>query len=441
MKKLTGAKSLDQFIDLKLLGYYDDDEHVVDENLISDESAANDNDFLDDWSTDSIKLPAHAATSIFPAMGEAEFQELKADIAKNGLRQPILVYRNQVIDGRERMRACTELGIEPQYKAVDVTEKTVAEYIVSMNLKRRHLNDSQRAMVANSLAQLGKGKRANTAQAVTQAQASQMLNVSVDSIQRARIVEKNGIPALVQAVENGKLDVTNASSLAGLDEEKQAIVLELDDKKILKMAKEIRKSAMSDRRKKRIEAIEQKRANNKPLQAEAGTYNVIYADPAWDYISEEALGYPTMSLQDIQAMPVNTIAADDAVLFLWCSASLIGDALKVIESWGFNYKTHAIWDKQKAGQGAYFRIQHELLLIATRGDVPEVPYEAREASVFDDPTGAPSEKPKRIREVIDAMYPEFRKIELFCRGTPAMGWDGWGNECANDPLFSEKEAA
>lgn len=197
MKELTGAKSLDQFIDLKLLGYYDEDEHVVDENLISDESAANDNDFLDDWSTDSIKLPAHAATSIFPAMGEAEFQELKADIAKNGLRQPILVYRNQVIDGRERMRACSELGIEPQYKAVDVTEKTVAEYIVSMNLKRRHLNDSQRAMVANSLAQLGKGKRANTAQAVTQAQASQMLNVSVDSIQRARIVEKNGIPALV----------------------------------------------------------------------------------------------------------------------------------------------------------------------------------------------------------------------------------------------------
>ena len=404
------------------------------EDLISDESAANDDDFLEDWSTDSIKLPAHAATSIFPAMGEAEFQELKADIAKNGLRQPILVYRNQVIDGRERMRACSELGIEPQYKAVDVTEKTVAEYIVSMNLKRRHLNDSQRAMVANSLAQLGKGKRANTAQAVTQAQASQMLNVSVDSIQRARIVEKNGIPALVQAVENGKLDVTNASSLAGLDEEKQAIVLELDDKEILKMAKEIRKSAMSDRRKKRIEAIEQKRANNKPLQAEAGTYNVIYADPAWDYISEEALGYPTMSLQDIQAMPVNTIASEDAVLFLWCSASLIGDALKVIESWGFNYKTHAIWDKQKPGQGAYFRIQHELLLI-------EVPYEAREASVFDDPTGAPSEKPKRIREVIDAMYPEFRKIELFCRGTPAMGWDGWGNECANDPVFSEKEAA
>lgn len=97
-----------------------------------------------------------------------------------------------------------------------------------------------------------------------------MLNVSVDSIQRARIVETEGIPELVQAVENGKLDVTNASSIARLDESKQAIVLEMDDKEILKMAKQIRKTAMSDRRKKRLDAIEQKRANNKPLEAAPG---------------------------------------------------------------------------------------------------------------------------------------------------------------------------
>ena len=61
--------------------------------------------------------------------------------------------------------------------------------------------------------------------------------------------------------------------------------------------------------------------------------------------------------------------------------------------------------------------------------VPEVPYHAREKSVFTDPVGAPSEKPKRIRDVIDSMYPELKKIELFCRGEPANGWDGWGNEC------------
>lgn len=429
-------------LDLGLIEYTEieaDDLEFIEE-LALDEDAAND-DFCEELNENWVDMPAHPATAIFPEMSEAEFKEFKADIAQNGLRQPILVYRNQVIDGRQRLRACKELGFAPRYKTVDVTEKTVTTYIVSMNLKRRHLNDSQRAMVANSLAQLGKGKRANTAHAVTQAQASDMLNVSVDSIQRARTVQTEGIPELVAAVEIGKIDVTNASAIARLEKGEQAKYLELDDKAILKKAKEIRKNSMAERRSKRIEAIEKKRANNKPLHAKAGTYSVIYADPAWDYISEEQLGYPTMSLEEIKAMPVNDIATEDAVLFLWCSASLIGDALKVIEAWGFNYKTHAIWDKKNAGQGSYFRLQHELLLVATRGEVPEVPYGAREASVFRDRVGAPSEKPKRIRNVIDAMYPELKKIELFCRGTPALGWDGWGNECANDSVFTKKEAA
>jgi len=114
----------------------------------------------------SDELPVHQATSIFPDMTAVEFEELKADIAKNGLRLPILVFRNQIIDGRQRVRACKELGIAPRYQAVHQAQKSIPEYIVSMNLKRRHLNDSQRAMIANSLAKLGRGQSMNTAQAV-----------------------------------------------------------------------------------------------------------------------------------------------------------------------------------------------------------------------------------------------------------------------------------
>jgi N6-adenosine-specific RNA methylase IME4 len=381
-----------------------------------------------------IYLPAHVATSLFPKMSHDEFKALKEDIAEHGLRQPILVWRNQVVDGLQRLRACKELGIAPQYASVQNSEETITEFIVSMNLKRRHLDESQRAMIASSLAKLGKGKKLNTAHAVTQAQASAMLNVSIDSIQRARSVETNGIPLLVQAVQAGSLDVTNASAISTLDAETQNRFMQMSDRDILAKAKQIRKDAMQERRSLRIASIEKKRANNRPLTAaNDGVYNVVYADPAWDYISQETLGYPTMSLEEIKAMPVNKIASEDAVLFMWCSASLIADALKVIETWGFNYKTHAIWNKQRNGQGVYFRIQHELLLVATRGVVPEVPYHAREASVFTDMVGAPSEKPKRMREVIDNMYPELKKIELFCRGEPANGWDGWGNECAVSP--------
>lgn len=383
-----------------------------------------------------VELPIHEAAAIFPDMTSVEFEELKADIAQNGLRLPILVFRNQIIDGRQRVRACKELGIAPRYQAVHQSPKSIPQYIVSMNLKRRHLNDSQRAMVANSLAKLGRGKGMNTAQAVTQAQAAQMLNVSIDSIQRARLVETNGVPELVNAVQEGVLDVTNASAISNLSEAEQADLLKLQNKEILAKAKQIRKEAMAIRRQSRIVEIEKKRANNKPLIAKDGAYSVIYADPAWDYISEETLGYPTMPLDAIKALPVNQIAAEDAVLFLWCSASLIGNALKVIDAWGFNYKTHAIWNKQMGGQGVYFRIKHELLLVATRGVIPEVPYHARQSSVFSDWTGEPSEKPSRIRSVIDNMYPELPKIELFCRGVPAKGWAGWGNEC-DDSLIDQ----
>ena len=205
-----------------------------------------------DSDTGDIYLPFHEATSLFPDMTPEEFAALKSDIAVHGLRQPILVFRNQVIDGRQRLRACKELGLAPHYITVNVTEKTVTGYIVSMNLKRRHLNESQRAMVASRLATLGKGKKQNTAHAVTQAQASMMLNVSIDSIQRARSVESSGIPELVQAVHAGALDVTNASTIASLASQEQKDVMQLSDKEVLARAKQIRKQAMQERRSERI---------------------------------------------------------------------------------------------------------------------------------------------------------------------------------------------
>jgi len=111
-------------LDLDLIEYTEieaDDLEFIEE-LALDEDAAND-DFCEELNENWVDMPAHPATAIFPEMSEAEFKEFKADIAQNGLRQPILVYRNQVIDGRQRLRACKELGFAPRYKTVDVTEK------------------------------------------------------------------------------------------------------------------------------------------------------------------------------------------------------------------------------------------------------------------------------------------------------------------------------
>jgi N6-adenosine-specific RNA methylase IME4 len=98
-----------------------------------------------------------------------------------------------------------------------------------------------------------------------------------------------------------------------------------------------------------------------------------------------------------------------------------------------------VWDKGVAGQGAYCRQMHETLLIATKGQVPEVPFSARPPSVLKYARLEHSRKPREVCDLIDAMYPELPKVELFCRGEPSPGiagtpaWAGWGNECDYQP--------
>jgi len=111
--------------------------------------------------------------------------------------------------------------------------------------------------------------------------------------------------------------------------------------------------------------------NNKPLPE--GKYEVILADPPWKYdFSKDSTDsieyhYPTMILEEIKNLKVPS--ADNAVLFLWATAPKLKEALEVIESWGFKYKTCAVWDKEWIGMGYWFRGQHELLLVGIKGKV------------------------------------------------------------------------
>jgi hypothetical protein len=92
----------------------------------------------------------HEVARIFPPMSDPEFNDLKSDIAKNGLREPLWMYQGKVIDGRNRLSACTELGITPATREWN-GEGTLLDFVVSLNLHRRHLNETQRAMVAARL--------------------------------------------------------------------------------------------------------------------------------------------------------------------------------------------------------------------------------------------------------------------------------------------------
>ena len=166
-------------------------------------------------------------------------------------------------------------------------------------------------------------------------------------------------------------------------------------------------------------------------------YAVIYADPPWQYTSGDQHGneeqdkvlsdhYPTMSLGEICALPQAKLAATDSVLFLWCTSPTLEEALQVVNAWGFKYKASMVWDKVAHNVGHYVSVRHELLLIATRGQPPKVPKLVD--SVYVEERAEHSRKPAYFRELIDELYPEGKRIELFCRGSAGIGWDIWGNE-------------
>jgi len=372
----------------------------------------------------------HPAAYMFPAMNEQEFDELKEDIRENGQKIPIQRHGEKIVDGRHRLLACIQLGIDPIFQQMDAAnDSEIEKYSISANRIRRHLKEGKLALIGAELSKSAIGTNQHTAGAVTQKQVASELGISVDSILRGKKVLQNGIPELVEAVRSGKLNISSAAKLAGLAKEDQSKLNFEDIKAIQDASKAINKAKFQVRRQERLIGIEEKRANNKPLESSLGTFGVIYADPPWKYLGLLAVDYPCMPTQEICDLPVRDISAEDAVLFLWCSSSLLADGLKVMSAWGFDFKTSAVWDKGVAGQGAYFRQAHEVLMIGTKGKIPEVPYSARPSSVLKYPRLEHSRKPHELYQIIDGMYPELNKIELFCRGNPAPGWIGWGNEC------------
>lgn len=182
------------------------------------------------------------------------------------------------------------------------------------------------------------------------------------------------------------------------------------------------------RRQERVEKIADETHEAEPIEG-VEPCGLVYVDPPWSYDNTASAGavaeqYDTMSLADIKALKVP--ATPTAILFMWATSPLLPEAFEVLAAWGFRYRASMVWDKG-SGTGNWVLNAHELLLIATRGDVPCPLPADRPVSVVRAPKGRHSAKPEEFAALIERMYPEFSKVELFARSQRA-GWRAWGNQ-------------
>lgn len=388
-------------------------------------------------------LKFHPYADLFPLIEGEQFSELVADLKANDLREKIVVLGLEVLDGRNRYRGCLAAGLiddddgpdRAKYftRFVPAVDGDPLAFVISKNLKRRHLDDSQRAMVAARLATMSQGrpssdpaKPANLP--VKQVNAARALSISERALRHARRVQDHGEPELARAVDRGRLAVSVAERATRLSPAIQrAIAAEAeagDPNAARNVMKKAARSARELELSQKLQALPDKK------------YGVIYADPEWKFeVYSEDTGmdrsadnhYPTSGTDAICARPVGDIAADDCVLFLWATVPMLPDALRVMSAWGFTYKSHCIWTKDKLGTGYWFRNSHELLLVGTKGKVPAPAMGTQWPSTIEGRVGKHSAKPDRFYELIEEYFPNLPKIELNARRA-RPGWDSWGNE-------------
>ena len=185
----------------------------------------------------------HPICDLFPRMPGPEFVALKKDIRENGLLEPIWLYDGKVLDGRHRHFACQEVGVEPRYRQYEGSNPL--GFVISLNLNRRHLSESQRAMVAANLANMVVGgKEANSAnlpncQPVSQSVAAQLLQVSTRAVTSAAKVKRSAPAEVVEAVKNGNISLNMAAQVAEMSDEEHEEFADVPSERIKEIVKGI----------------------------------------------------------------------------------------------------------------------------------------------------------------------------------------------------------
>jgi len=276
--------------------------------------------------------------NILPRLRDDEYKQLEESILNEGVRDPLVVWGKVVIDGHHRYKIATKHNI-----SFDTVEKEFANeieakiWIIDNNMARRNLTDFQKyetfELKRKLLKEKGREKQKET-QLIGGYKSEQKSVLSKSDKTEKEPHDSREEIAKDLGWSQGKVAQADVVSKKANESTKEK--LRKGDISIYRAYKIVKK-----------EERKQKKIESPPLPE--GEYNVIYADPPWRYdFSETAIReienhYPTMELEDIKQLQIP--ASDNSVLLLWATAPKLREALEVMEVWGFEYKTNAVWDK------------------------------------------------------------------------------------------------
>jgi N6-adenosine-specific RNA methylase IME4 len=364
---------------------------------------------------------------LIPPLTKEEFKQLEDNCMKDGIREKIITWNGFIIDGHNRFEIATKWGLDYQTESKRFdSENDVKEWMINNQFGRRNLSNYQRSVLALELESVfserakekqiegGKNKVVQKSEqapmerkAITQI--SKVANVSHDTIAKVKKIEAVATPEVKAKLSNGEVSINQVYQDIK-KEEKKAERIELIEQQ--------------------IEDIEQGL-----LPELEGLFDVVSVDPPWPYEGEsknvtsfDAVGrrvanpYPEMSIEDIKKIEMPLM--DDAVVLLWTTHKFLPDSFEILKEWGLDYKATLVWNKEKIGMGAWFRMQCEFCIVGIKGK----PYWENTTfrDILNEPRREHSRKPDSFFEMIEKITMG-RRLEYFSR-EKRNGWEVFGND-------------
>lgn len=356
-----------------------------------------------------------------PALTPEERKQLEENILAHGCRDPLVLWRGILLDGHNRHEICTQHNVPFRVVKVDLPDREAAEDWIDANqLGRRNLTpDAFRLLVGR---RYGRTKRPRGGTGANQY--SQKAHNEPSAVTAEILAKQHGI-----SKETVKRAARFAAEVERVPELKRAV---MEGRPVLQVRRELKEREREARR-----AENRAKVERAPEPVRIGArFATIVIDPPWDWGDEgdvDQMGrarpdYATMSLAQLLALPISSLADEDCHLYLWITNRSLPKGFALLERWGFRYITALTWVKPHYGMGNYFRGQTEHVLFGVRGSQPLRRKDV--GTVFHAPRGPAghSSKPVEFYSLVESSSPG-PYLEMFARGG-RDGWVSWGEEGA-----------